>query len=120
MSRAWLAVTIGSCLLPACSSDPPAASAGGDAQRGRLMIEQYACGTCHEVPGVRRATGTIGPPLVRYAHRPYIAGEIANDPELLVRFLQDPQALVPGTTMTDLGVPEAHARDMGAYLMGLR
>lgn len=108
-------------VLAACTShEAPEGVVGGDVGRGRLQLEQYACGSCHEVPGVRRAHGTLGPSLARYARRPYIAGEIPNDPEVLVAFLRDPQAQVPGTLMPDLGLPEAHARDMGAYLMSLR
>ncbi len=89
------------------------------AERGRLLLEQYDCGSCHVIPGVRRARGVLGPTLERYAHRVYIAGELPNQPELLVRWIQHPPALVPDTLMPDQGVLDTHARDMGVYLMGL-
>jgi cytochrome c2 len=61
-----------------------------------------------------------GPTLEAYAHRAYIAGELPNEPDVLVRWIQDPPALVPGTTMPDRGVPAPLARDMAAFLMSLR
>jgi cytochrome c1 len=111
-----IAASMFACAAP--EETPPAA--GGDAARGRLQMGQYGCGECHVVPGVRRAVGTLGPSLEGYAHRVYIAGELPNQPEVLVRWLQDPPALVPDTLMPDQDVHEIHARDMGAYLMSLR
>jgi cytochrome c len=92
----------------------------GDPEAGRLLLEQYGCGTCHIIPGVRTAIGTVGPPLDKFSRHVYIAGELPNDPEMLARWIQDPPALVPGTTMPDLDVNETHARDMTAYLYQLR
>ena len=102
------------------SVEEPAHVEAGDSERGRLLLEQYDCGSCHLIPGVRRAHGKIGPTLEMFAHRVYIAGELPNQPALLVRWIQHPSALVPDTLMPDQAVPEARARDMGAYLMSLR
>lgn len=41
---------------------------GGDAARGRQLFVSKQCGTCHTLPGVEGATGTIGPPLVSIAN----------------------------------------------------
>ena len=38
------------------------------------------------------------------------------DVELLAAWIRDPQRFDPRTTMPNLGVTEAHARDMAAYL----
>jgi cytochrome c1 len=62
----------------------------------------------------------VGPPLTMFAHRAYIAGQLPNQPENLVRWIQDPQGVEPGTAMPDLGVTPAVARDMAAYLYTLR
>lgn len=88
--------------------------------RGQLLLEQYDCGRCHVIPGVRRANGTLGPSLASFAHRVYLAGEVPNQPEALRRWIPHPSSLVPDTLMPDQPMPAAHARDMGAYLMSLR
>jgi cytochrome c len=96
------------------AADRPAAS------RGQLLLEQYDCGSCHIIPGVRRANGKLGPSLETFAHRVYIAGELPNRPDLLLRWIPHPSSLVPDTLMPDQPMPAEHARDMGAYLMSLR
>jgi cytochrome c len=40
---------------------------GGDPHAGREAIAHYGCGACHTVPGVRRAQGMVGPPLIAFA-----------------------------------------------------
>jgi cytochrome c len=92
---------------------------GGDPKRGERAIAVYGCGTCHEVPGVRTARGTVGPPLTRYGARTYVAGALRNTPENLVHFIRDPQAVEPGTAMPDVGVSEQDGRDIAAYLYTL-
>lgn len=94
--------------------------AGGDPERGRTALDGFGCGTCHVIPGVKGAVGAVGPPLSRFAMRSYIAGQLPNEPENLVRWVQDPQGVEPGTAMPDLDVGPAIARDMAAYLYTLR
>ncbi len=93
---------------------------GGDAERGRAALDGFGCGSCHVIPGVRGARGMVGPPLSHFALRAYIAGQLPNQPENLLRWVQDPQAVEPGTAMPNLGVTPAVARDMAAYLYTLR
>lgn len=93
---------------------------GGDPARGRALVATYGCGFCHTVPGVRRAVGRVGPPLIGFASRVYIAGVLANEPRNLVRWLQDPPSVDPQTAMPDLGVSDTDARDLAAYLYTLR
>jgi cytochrome c len=93
---------------------------GGNRERGRVSLDGYGCGACHVIPGVRGARGLVGPPLTMFARRAYIAGQLLNEPPNLVRWIQDPQAVEPGTAMPDLGVSPAIARDMAAYLYTLR
>ena len=88
----------------------------GDKDNGRLLLRQFGCGGCHEIPGVADAAGKTGPSLKHFAKRIYIAGIAPNEVENLVRFIRDPKSLDPRTKMPDLGVGEAHARDMAAYL----
>jgi cytochrome c2 len=89
---------------------------GGDARRGRAAIERHGCGSCHVIPGIRTARGVVGPALTDFGRRPYIAGVLVHDLLNLLRWLQDPPAVAPGTVMPRLGVSEGDARDIAAYL----
>lgn len=93
---------------------------GGDAARGRRALAAYGCGSCHLIPGVEAARGLVGPPLDQFARRTFIAGEVPNTPDYLVRWIMVPQSIEPGTAMPNLGVTEGQARDMAAYLYTLR
>ena len=106
-------------VVSACSEIPPP-HARGDADNGRLLLRQFGCGACHRISGVATAEGTIGPPLDGVARRVYLAGRLPNSPENMVRWIRSPQSIDPHTTMPDLQVTQAHARDMTAYLYTLR
>ena len=93
-----------------------AAITGGDPLRGEAMFIQYGCGSCHGVKHVRKATGTVGPPLDGIAIRTVVAGKLDNTPENLERWIRDPQHVTPGTAMPDLQVGEGDARDITAFL----
>ena len=105
--------------MPGTSAAPGAAQRLADAGRGRLALTQYACSTCHTIPGITGSSPQVGPPLKGLASRSLIAGKLANTPDNLVRWLRHPQAVKPQTAMPDLGVTEEHARDMAAYLATL-
>lgn len=91
----------------------------GDPEQGQVAIRAYGCDSCHIVPGIQTANATVGPPLDKWAARQYIAGAVPNTPSNLVRWIQDPQAVEPGTLMPDLNVTEADARHIAAYLYTL-
>lgn len=93
---------------------------GANPDRGAELIGSYGCGSCHTVAGVRGADGQVGPPLTDFGKRTYIAGELVNGPDNLERWIQDPQAVEPGTAMPDLGVTAPDARDIAAYLLRQR
>lgn len=99
---------------------PEAPQAIGDVGRGRLLLRQYGCSGCHRIPGVAGAPGDTGPPLDALARRVYLAGLLPNTPQALALWIQQPQALSPGTAMPDMQVAPAQARDMAAYLYSLR
>ena len=98
----------------------PAMDPSGDPKQGAILLSAHGCGSCHTIPGVSGASGTIGPPLTGYAGRAYIAGKLPNQPDNLTRWIRDPQGIEPGTAMPNLPVNEAEARDMAAYLYTLR
>ena len=92
----------------------------GDAERGRLLLRQYDCGSCHRIPGVPGADGNVGPPLDRVAKRVYLGGVLPNSPENMVRWIRAPRDFDPLTAMPNLQVSESFAQDMTAYLYRLR
>ena len=94
--------------------------AEGNAGRGKTLLATYGCGSCHMIPGVAGARSMVGPPLAALGLRQYIAGQLVNTPENLVRWIADPQSIEPGTVMPDVGVSPAEALDMAAYLYTLR
>ena len=96
------------------------ADTGGNIERGAQLIEQYRCGSCHIVPGIRDARGLVGPPLNYFARRTFIGGEAPNNPGNLVQWIQNPQSIESGTAMPNLGLSEQQARDVAAYLYTLR
>jgi hypothetical protein len=59
----------------------------------------------------------VGPPLVGWPRRKYIAGELPNTNDNLTAFIMSPQASSPGSLMPDLAIPEAHARRIAAFLL---
>jgi cytochrome c2 len=89
---------------------------GGSAAAGKAAIERLGCTSCHRIPGLREPEARVGPPLDDMAERRYIAGDEPNTLSVMLRWLQDPQAVEPGTLMPDLGVTEREARDIAAYL----
>lgn len=111
-------------IMTACHDTASAAPVqmipGADAQRGAADISRIGCGTCHTIPGIKDAEGLVGPPLEHWSRRTYIAGEVPNTPGMLVRWIETPQAIEPGTAMPNLGVTEQSARDIAEYLYTLR
>ena len=103
-----------------CSDPSLHPKAAGDAERGRALLQQYGCGACHSIPGIRNASGTIGPPLDRLGRRVYVAGVLVNSPAELARWIREPDVVKPGTAMPNAHVTEQDARDIVAYLYGLR
>jgi cytochrome c1 len=92
---------------------------GGDPERGRAAMLRRPCGACHEIPGVAGAAGKAGPPLTHFAGRAYIAGRVANTPANLVQWIENPHSIDAHSAMPPMGVGEAEARDMAAYLYTL-
>ena len=115
-----LVVLAGTTLPSACHRDSVQLVPGGDAEKGKLALAAYGCGSCHTIPGVRGADGEVGPPLTGFARRSYIAGEVPNTAPYLIRWIETPQSIEPGTAMPNLGVTEAEARNIAAYLYTLQ
>jgi cytochrome c1 len=108
-------------LLAGCGEpDRSVRDSGGDAGRGKAVIERVGCGVCHVIPGVRGPDGVVGPKLAGLAGRVYLAGSLPNRSAVLAQFVRDAPSLVPETAMPDLPIDEQEARDVAAYLYSLR
>jgi mono/diheme cytochrome c family protein len=91
--------------------------AGGDAGRGRRILAQYACQSCHRIPGVTGSEVDVGRPLDGLAKRRIIAGVLPNSQDNLIRWIRNPQAIDPDAAMPNMGVSERDAQDISAYLL---
>lgn len=106
-------------LAAGCVKEPAIAVAGGDPARGKTLVDRYGCVACHYIPGAANQGANVGPPLTKIAHRGYIGGVIPNTPDHMVRWLQDPPAIDPRSAMPNMGISEAEARDIAAWLYTL-
>ncbi|RZJ14464.1 MAG: c-type cytochrome [Acidovorax sp.] len=88
--------------------------------RGKALIAQYQCGSCHAIPGIPAARGETAQTLRAWSRRSYIAGRLPNNADVLTRWITDPPALVPGIAMPRMGVSPDEAQAMAAYLFSLR
>jgi cytochrome c len=89
---------------------------GGDPARGAEVIARAGCGACHEIGGVPGARGLVGPPLNNMSGRVYVAGRLTNTPEHLTQWIRNPQSVDPLTAMPSVGLTDAEARDVVAFL----
>jgi hypothetical protein len=80
---------------------------------GRRPVEQG-------IPGVTGAQVYVGRPLKGLAGRKFIADRLPNTQENLMRWIRNPREVDPQTAMPVLGVSEADARDISAYLLSRR
>lgn len=85
----------------------------------KVVFRQYACHACHRIEGVIGPNSRVGPPLIDWSRRKYVAGVLPNNEENLIRFIRDPQAVSPHSLMPKLDVAEVHAREMARYLLAL-
>lgn len=88
-------------------------------ERGKALLGQYQCGSCHTIPDVPIARGPVAQPLDAWSQRSYIAGRVPNRPDTLARWIIAPQSLVPGTAMPSMGVSPEDAQAMAAFLFSL-
>jgi len=100
------------------SQQAPAAEPAGAAAEGKAVYTSQACVGCHTIKGV--SAGTLGPDLTHFGSRRSVAaGMLPNTADNLVAWLRDPPAVKPGAKMPNLGLSEAQARALAAYLLSL-
>lgn len=119
--RGPLALAALACALSTAGCDGQATAGDRTEAHGAVhLIRSYGCGGCHEIPGVEGATGRVGPPLNGIGRRVFLAGMLRNEPQSMIRWLRDPQSVVPGNAMPNMGITEDDARTIAAYLATLR
>jgi mono/diheme cytochrome c family protein/cytochrome c2 len=100
-------------------------------QQGVQVILQRGCGSCHTIPNIPGASGTIGPNLGPHEdvpplnQRPMIAtypnGTVPNaSVDDLAKWIADPPTLKPGTAMPKLGLSADEAAAAAAYLYSIQ
>ena len=119
------AVLLAAAIFAGCTGDRDPGiryrvATGGVARRGQSVIADKNCGSCHTIPGISGAQGVVGPPLLFFSRRTFIAGQLPNNPGNLVRWIRNPQSVEPDTAMPDLGLTDQEARDVAAFLYQLR
>jgi len=115
----WLVLA---CLgLVACDGPPDRTPTLGDANvaNGRRLVSDKGCVACHSFPDVQWPRGGLGPSLDGFGRQGLIAGRLPNQPGVLMRFVRDAPALVPGTAMPAISMTDQEARDVTAYLLTL-
>lgn len=117
MSVLRVAALLALTCLAGCSPKRPPAGVQGDPERGKIAVTQYACQSCHLIPGVPGSKVYVGRPLEGMAERKVLAGSVRNDQAGLVRWIRDPQSIDPNTAMPNMGVSERDALDISAYLL---
>lgn len=88
----------------ACAPSAPATPGAGNPDRGRQLVATRAsppCGTCHMIPGIPDATGTVGPSLAgigsRAQERAQATGRDITAEQYLRESIENPNAyIVPG------------------------
>jgi cytochrome c oxidase subunit II len=90
------------------------------ASAGQRIFETTACINCHTVTGTV-ADGRFGPDLTHLMSRDTIAaGAAANTPENLRRWIQNPDAIKPGSLMPAMQLNGQDLDALTAYLETLR
>lgn len=77
------------------------------AQGEKLYWEKYPCFTCHQIQG-KTGGAAVGPDLTDAWKR--------LNPDWMVQWIKNPQAFDPASLMPNLGVPDAEAVALVAYL----
>jgi cytochrome c oxidase subunit II len=111
--QAWVAH------MQTLSGTPGKAAPAGAQQyaEGEKLFTAKGCIACHSLAAVNAPKGMVGPNLANVGSRSYIAaGTLKNTDENLARWIRNPQGIKKGVLMPNLGVTEAEAQALVAYL----
>ncbi len=99
---------------------PPGILGTGNAAAGRELFSRKGCAACHSIGGVGGSAGPALDGIANRAQRPTLAGNLANTPENLWRWITNPQAVKRGTLMASQPLSPQEAADLVAYLETLQ
>src|SRR6202167_3044987 len=96
------------------------AQIAGPISEGQKIFERTACINCHTVAGTA-ANGRFGPDLTHLMSRDTIAaGATPNTPANMRRWIQNPDAIKPGSKMPAMGLSDLELNALTAYMETLR
>jgi cytochrome c oxidase subunit 2 len=95
----------------------PQPAQGNSYAAGEKLFTTKGCVACHVLYAVNAPKGMVGPNLANVGSRSYIAaGTLKNTDENLARWIRDPQGIKKGVLMPNLGLSEADAKALAAFL----
>ena len=117
------AEAIAAALVP--TAEPAPVEPAGDPTRGRALLADAGCTTCHSFTGVppitaRPLTPALDPAVMLRAREQAPDLRFTRDrlrPAALHTWLADPAASKPGTLMPDPGLRPDQIRDLATYLL---
>jgi cytochrome c oxidase subunit 2 len=113
--KAWVAHMQTLAAKPAGAAAAPVASP--QYAEGEKLFTAKGCIACHSMVAVNAPKGMVGPNLANVGARSYIAaGTLKNTDANLARWIRDPQGIKKGVLMPNLGLTEAEAQALAAYL----
>jgi cytochrome c oxidase subunit 2 len=90
------------------------------ASAGRRVFETTACINCHTIRGTE-ANGRFGPDLTHLMSRATIAsGAAENTPENLRLWIENPEAIKPGSLMPAMKLGDGDLDALVRYMQSLR
>jgi nitric oxide reductase subunit C len=92
------------------------AGASDQVLQGQQIYNQKGCNACHMING--QGASTPGPDLSRIGSQPYDA--LPNDPEFIRKWLENPVAQKPTTTMPRIELTSGEIDALVAYLTSLK
>jgi cytochrome c oxidase subunit II len=103
----------------AAQQSPPVQPTEPLAQKGQEIFSQSTCVGCHTIAGV--SGGVLGPNLTHFGSRTSMGANLmANTPENVARWIENPGHMKPGVLMPDLGVRGEQSKALAAYLLSLK
>jgi cytochrome c oxidase subunit 2 len=98
----------------------PLSTSDAATSSGQRIFESTACINCHTVSGTS-ANGQFGPELTHLMSRDTIAaGAAPNTPENLRLWIQNPNAIKPGSKMPAMGLSDQDVDAVAEYMETLR
>jgi cytochrome c oxidase subunit 2 len=90
---------------------------GAQYAAGEKLFASKGCVACHSLQAVNAPKGMVGPNLANIGARSYIAaGTLKNTDANLARWIRDPQGIKKGVLMPNLGLSDADAQALVAFL----